>query len=450
MREWRPNDGPQTDFLAAPEREVLYGGAAGGGKSDGLLVAAVTYSKSPYMRSIIFRRTFTEMKDLMRRSLFIYPSLGGRFRESTKEWFFPNGGIMEFGYLDKPKDTAKYQGRAFTFIGWDELTHWATDSEYTYLLTRLRATKQARKEIRLMCRATTNPGGKGHHWVKKRFAIGDDGGATREFDPKGWWWRRFIPARISDNPYLAGTDYEDNLNAQAEHVIKMLKEGRWDIFEGAMFTEWDFRVHTCDPFPLDGATLWRGADDGFNAPACVLWFAKKDNRIYVVGELYQNQLTAPMLAEKVLARDKMLPVGTRDTGGPVPEIVYNTEVLLGTIDSAAFNEHGEGPTKGTGRAQQMNQLGCKWRPSPKGPNSRVAGCHLVHQLLQKRLPDGLPGIQIFRNCRNLIRTLPALPIDGNNMEDVDTDAEDHAYDALRYGLQHRITLVKQRKLGGAG
>lgn len=447
---WEPNPGPQLDFLESRAREILYGGAAGGGKTDALLIDAVRDRESEFMRSIIFRKTFPEMKDLIRRSMELYPSMNARYRSSTREWFFPEGGIVEFGYLDQHKDKFKYSGRAFTYIGWDELTRWKDDTHYKFLYSRLRASAKAlaQKDSRgdprltLRIRATTNPGGDGHFWVKEHFQIQDDGAPTRFRTKHGIV--RFMPAKISDNPILAETDYEDTLDMLPEHLRRMLKEGRWDILEGMAFSEWDRRIHVVEPFALPAtAKWWRGCDDGYNAPACVLWFALFDRRVYIVAELYRNQLVAEELAEVVMKRDLSIPVDYGDD-----DVRPLDRELDGIIDSAAFADHGIRRMRGGSRAKIMNELGCEWKPSHKGANSRVQGAALVHSMLKGRLADGLPKLQIFSNCKNLIRTLPALPIDELDPEDVDTTAEDHAYDALRYGLQGVPEAVKTRRLKG--
>lgn len=447
---WRPNPGPQTRFLCNPEREVLYGGAAGAGKSDGLLMSAVLDYKNRFHRGIIFRQSYPELKDLIRRSVEVYPYLGARYRSSTREWLFPSGAIVEFGYMEKKNDHLKYK-RAWNFIGFDELTHWPTNGKdadgipcntaYVYMLSRLRSV--AGTNLRLRVRSTTNPGGPGHEWVRARFRIPDDGTYSESFDRRTMTFRVFIPGRIADCPQLAGTSYELDLDALPEETRKMLKDGRWDVTAGAMFSEFDHRKHTCDAFALPyQIKLWRGSDDGFNAPACVLWFAEMDRRIYVVGELYRDKMTPEIMAEEVKRRDLLIPL--RDADKPP---VFNTNILRGAIDSSAFNESGMGPASGTGRGQKMNSLGCNWSPAQKGPGSRIAGANMIHSVL-KALPDGKPGLIIFKNCKNLIRTLPTLPRDEGNVEDVDTDSEDHAYDGLRYGLQYSERTVKQTKLSG--
>ncbi len=438
---WEPNKGKQHEFAACVDREVLYGGAAGGGKSDGLLLAAAMEYENKYHRAIIFRQSFPELKDLIRRSEELYPLLGGRYRSSSREWFFPSGAIIEFGYIEKKKDRFKYK-RAWNFIGWDELTHWYDDVVYVFLLGRLRAVTGSGLTLRV--RSTTNPGGPGHEWVRKRWNIPDDGDRSETWDDKTKTWRVFIPARISDNPYLSGTSYETDLDALSEDERRTLKDGRWDIVAGAMFSDFDSRRHTCEPFAIDPSwPIWRGGDDGFNAPACVLWFTKHDGRVYVIAELYRSGMTAEAMAEEIKRRDRMIPVKEHDA-----DARFNDRNLQGALDSSAFNETGIGNSNGTGRGQIMNNLGCQWLPAQKGPGSRKAGVSLIHSRLRP-LKDGKPGIVLFKNCKNLIRTLPTLPKSEADNEDVDEDApEDHPYDALRYGLQYKPNVITQRKLSG--
>jgi hypothetical protein len=301
------------------------------------------------------------------------------------------------------------------------------------MLTRLRAVEGS--GLRLEVRATCTPGGVGHGWVRSRWKIGNDGGASEVIDPQTGYRRKFIPARISDNSYLANTEYARQLEALPEATRKALLLGRWDVFEGAVFSEWDYNRHTCEPFTVPAAwEIWRGADDGYAAPACVLWFAHDatHDRIFVVAELYKSGLTPEAMADEVLGIDRSIPV---DLGGG--EVIANDEPLSGVIDSAAFADIGLGNEQGKGsRGHIMNSLGCRWSPSVKGAGSRVQGVSAVHQRLALK-DDGHGGLVIFRNCRNLIRTLPAMVYDKTNSEDIDANCEEHPVKALIYGTTRR-------------
>ena len=164
---FKPNDGPQTEFLAAPEIDVLYGGAAGGGKSYAMLVDPLRYAHRAAHRALILRRSMPELRELIDKSRELYPQAfkGCKFREVEKLWNFPSGAKVEFGFLERDADVYRYQGQAYSWIGFDEITHLPTEFAWNYLASRLRTTDS---EITPYLRCTANPGGVGAHWVKKR------------------------------------------------------------------------------------------------------------------------------------------------------------------------------------------------------------------------------------------------------------------------------------------
>jgi Terminase large subunit, T4likevirus-type, N-terminal len=423
---WRPNPGPQTEFLACPAREALFGGSVGGGKTDALLMCAASQSDNRNHRALILRRTFPMLRDLIERSHALFIPLGAEFNRQNSQWRFPSGAIIEFGFLDAAEDKYRYLGRQFSFIGWDELTSWPDDSAYIYLLSRLRAVEGS--GLRLEVRATCCPGGPGHSWVRSRFNIPNEGGASECRDVATGFRRVFVPARITDNPFLANTDYARQLEALPEASRKSLLLGRWDVFEGAIFSEWDPDTHICDPFPVpNGWKRWRACDDGYAAPACVLWLVHdKDvsDTIYIIKELYASGLTPKALASNVVLLD----------GG---------ERWGGVIDSSAFADTGMGA-----RGDVMNRLGCRWTPIEKFPGSRLAGLSAIHQRLARR-DDGSVGLKVFRGCcPNLVRTLPALTYSTRNPEEIDPSCEDHAVDCLRYALLFKPLEARRVRLGG--
>lgn len=243
---WQPHPGPQTEFMLASEFEVLYGGAAGGGKSDALVVdilglngtnlvtGELMHSIShPKYRGIILRQNYTDLKQIIDRCNELYPTIvpGTRYAKGDKQFIFPSGARIELGHVAEAGDELRYKSREFQYVGWEELTEHPSEDAYRYLMSRCRGPKELAKYIR----ATTNPDGPGHSWVKKRFRIPDSGAAVPAFgirykirDRVVVRARRFIPARVTDNPSM-DEGYEVNLHMMSEQEIKALYEGRWDI-----------------------------------------------------------------------------------------------------------------------------------------------------------------------------------------------------------------------------
>jgi len=436
---WQPTE-KQRVFLACPAREACYGGALGGGKTDCLLACAVSQITNPKHRAIFFRKSFPQLRSAIERSHELFRPLGGVYNVQTSQWMFQSGAKIEFAFLDSDSDKFRYLGRSFNTILWDELCEWPDDSAYIYLLSRLRTTKQS--DLRLEVRSSANPLGPGASWVRQRFNIPADGSASECIDPATGYRRVFFPARVDDNVHLAGSDYLRQLQALPSAQRKALRDGRWDCVTGAVFDEFSHDKHVCNAFPIP--VTWevlRACDDGFRAPACVLWLAHDrdySDTIYVVAELYATQQTPEMLAAAIRRIDFSLPI---DIGG---EVIENDCPLDGVIDSAAFCDSGMGS-----RADEMNRLGCRWKPAEKGWNSRLAGISAIHQRLATR-SDGTVGLKIFKNCVNLIRELPALTYDATNPEDIDQNcSSDHCFDCLRYGLTRKkweFRLVKVRGL----
>lgn len=227
--------GRQATALAITEPELLFGGAAGGGKSDFLLMAALQFADVPGYSALLLRRTFADLDkpdSLIPRSHEWLQPTGAKWNGSRHQWTFPSGATLSFGYLDTPNDIYQYQGAAFQFCGYDELTQF-TEPQYRYLFSRLRRPPGMNVPIRM--RAGSNPGGVGHRWVKERF-IGDH-------RAQGRW---FIPSRISDNPHLDLEAYRKAL-VQLDHITrKQLEDGDWDVIAGGLL----FKRHWFEPIDL--------------------------------------------------------------------------------------------------------------------------------------------------------------------------------------------------------
>lgn len=438
---WQPNPGKQAAFLACPVFEVMYGGAAGGGKSDALLMDATRQVAHPKYRAILFRNSYPDLEDLIQRAHDLYPSMGGKWQESKKRWVFPSGAQIRFRYIERDRDVRRYQGHAYAWIGWDELTHF-TEYQYKYMFSRCRT---AHEGLTCFVRASTNPGGPGHNWVKARF-IDAAPPLTEIVDPKTKKARVFVPARLSDNPPLARTDYGNNLDALNDADRAALKDGDWDAYVGKVFRltpgvhRWtwaQFNAHY--QLPAENRALprdwnrFRVMDWGYAKPFAIYWVAvDHDGRAIVYrewygvakddkGDIIANEgvrLEPKRVAEKVKAIE-----------------AHYGETVVGFADPACWakgqGDHGGGPSV----AEVMAGVGVTWG---KAKNDRISGKMALHQRLSFETGEGgavreWPGLVFLEgHCPHAVRTIPALEYDEHRVEDVNTDGEDHAYDAIRY------------------
>ena len=346
---FKPNDGPQTEFLASSEREVFYGGARGGGKSYAMLIDPLRYCHKQHHRGLLLRRSMPELRDLISHSQRLYTRAfpGAKWREQEKEWRFPSGARIEFGYAENLTDVLRYQGQSYTWIGIDELPQYPTPDIYNFLRSSLRSVDP---EIPVFMRATGNPGNVGSTWVKEMFVEPSEPNTpfTLEIEtPVGVKsiTRRFIPAKLQDNPYLMQTDdYMVMLSSLPEVQRKQFLEGDWEAFEGAAFPEFSKYVHVIEPFEIPHNWVkFRACDWGYASPACCLWIAIDfDNYLYVYRELYTQKVTADLFARKVL------------------ELEHGEYIKYGVLDSSTWARRGDA---GPSIAEAMINEGCSWRPS---------------------------------------------------------------------------------------
>ncbi len=300
---WEPTP-KQAEFLTADEDEVLLGGAAGGGKTDCLIVDAMGLQHKaiyqPEYRALLLRRSYPELKEVLDRTKVLYPDVvpGAVFNQKDSDWRFPSGARIEFSYLDNDTDVMKYQSRQFQWLGWEELAQWGSEFPYEYMLSRLRA--PVRFPIPLFVRSTCNPDGPGARWIAARFGINPDGSSSRvEMEVNGRIWRRrFIAARLEDNPHLAGTGYREKLMMLPEVTRRALLDGRWDeppiaaaIYANEMMQMADEgRIR---PLPYDPRlpvhTCW---DLGWNDAMTVIMVQKPlPNVLNVINYLEDSQKT---------------------------------------------------------------------------------------------------------------------------------------------------------------
>lgn len=456
---WQPQP-KQAAFMARPEYECLYGGAAGGGKSDALLAEALRQVHIPHYRAIIFRKTYPQLSELIDRSRAIYSPAFPRARYNQTEhcWTFPSGAKIYFGSMQYTKDRINYQGKRYDFIAFDELTHFTWD-EYSYMFSRNRPSGPG---TRVYMRASTNPGGIGHGWVKDRFItvappltpvvdayeVPDPSGKLIQLSRR----RIFVPSTVFDNQALLRNDpnYLANLAMLPEAERNALLYGSWDSFDGQVFREWrndpqhydDQRwTHVIDPFPIPKHwRIYRGFDFGYAKPFAVGWFAvDEDGRIYHIKEYYGCNGT-PNTGVKLNPVE--IAAGIREMEAEDP--VLKGKQIVGIADPSIFDEsRGES----VARMMQRSPNFIYWQG---GDNTRLAGKMQFHYRLAFD-SEGMPMFQVFNTCKHFIRTIPTLVYDESKVEDINTDQEDHIYDMCRYVMmEHPLSPranADTRKLG---
>ena len=435
---WKPHE-RQVEFMSRPGYEVLYGGAAGGGKSDALIMEALRQVDNPNYVAIIFRKTFPQCRELIRKSLKYYKRAypTARYNGTSHTWTFPSGATVMFGSMPNKDSYLQYQGHEYSFVGFDELTHFKRE-EYEYLISRNRSSD---KTIRCYIRATANPGGIGHGWVKDRFITAMPPNTTAETvltveAPSGEKierrsTKRFVPSSVFDNPTLRNTSYVTNLALLPEAEKKALLYGDWDSFTGQVFMEWKnnpdgykTRRHTHVIEPFDIPRHWRryrSFDFGYAKPFAVQWWAvDTDGRVYLYRQLYgctDTPNTGVKWEPTKIAKEIRRIEDTEERG--------NT--IIGIADPSIWDEsRGKDGTV----INMMEREGVFFS---KGKNDRISGKMQVHYRLAFD-DNGLPMMYVFNTCRAFIRTLPNLVYDSIHVEDIDTTQEDHDYDACRYFL----------------
>ena len=432
---WRPQP-KQAKFLARFEDEALYGGAAGGGKSDSLLAEALRQVHIPHYRAILFRKTYPQCSELIDRSRDIYPRVfpDARYNATAHCWVFGSGAKIYFGSMQRAADKLNYQGKRYDFIGFDELTHFTWD-EYSYLFSRNRPGGAG---TRCYIRATCNPGGVGHGWVKQRFIDGKEPLKTywEEYRVGGRALRRsrvFVPSTVFDNQILLDNNpnYLASLAGLPEAEKKALLYGDWDSFSGQVFVE--FRdnpqgyasrrwTHVIKPFTIPGHwRRYRSFDFGYTKPFSVGWWAvDAQGRAYRYRELYgcTNEPDTGLKWEPSQIARRIREIEDEFEKG-------NT--IYGVADPAIWDaSYGREASP----AQVMEKHGIYF---DKGDHARLAGKMQMHYRMAFD-GEGYPMLYVFDTCKDFIRTIPALVYDSTRVEDVDTAGEDHVYDETRYFL----------------
>ena len=472
---WAAQPGSQVAFLQCPFFEALLEGTRGGGKTDCLLMdfaQEVGKGHGQEWRGVLFRQSYPQLADVAAKSKRWFPRMFPRatFNESQMKWRFPEGEELMFRHMESPDDYWNYHGHAYPWIAFEELTTWPDDKCYKVMMACSRSTRAGMPR---KYRATTNPYGVGHNWVKTRFRLPVPprhiiGRVVEEIDVDG----KPLPPRIaihsdlSENKVLLAAEpgYVQKLRAAARNPqeLRAWLHGDWDIVAGGMFDDvWSPGHHVVPDIRADmipaGWRIDRSYDHGQSRPFSVGWWAQSNGEpirvgrhvlgavrgdVYRIAEWYGwcgspnegTRLTAVEIARGIREREQMLNLAGR--------------VKPGAADTAIFDDYEPGRSV----AGDMARLGVHWSRADKTAGSRKQGWQQVRQYMKDALPTGQgprerPGLFICQNCAQFLRTVPTLPRDEKDPDDVDTDAEDHIGDEVRYRLRaHNVVAASRRFL----
>ncbi len=465
---WQPQP-KQIEFMSRPEDEALYGGSAGGGKSDALVMEATRQVNVPHYKALILRKTYPQLTELIDKSLRYYSAAfpGARYNASEHTWRFSSGAKITFGSMQHSKDKLNYQGKAYDFIAFDELTHFTYD-EYIYLSSRNRPNGPG---TRCYIRATANPGGVGHGWVKDRFITSGKPMTTiwekvQVARPDGnletkYRSRIFVPSSVFDNKILLDNDpdYLIRLASMPEAERRALLYGDWDSYSGQFFAEWRDSpdptmcskvgitveqalvqrrfTHVIEPFDIPRHwTFMRSYDFGYNKPFAMNYYAcDPDGVIYMIAEYY-GCTGVPDEGVKWTPDEQFRRFREFEDAHP---LLHGRRFVDSVADPSIWDT-----SRGESVAETAQRHGIYFTP---GDNARINGWMQVRYRLQFD-SNGYPRLYVFDTCKAARRTMPLLLFSETHPEDCDTKMEDHLQDSLRYLCMSRpiapiITDVKK-------
>lgn len=462
---WQPQPGPQTHLMTCPVSEIFFGGARGGGKTDGVIGRWIQHANDYGSKAhgVIFRRRFKQLEEIVKRTQDLFPKLGGEYSTSLATWKFSNGATLKLRHLWDAQDCEEYQGHEYTFLAFEEITNWPTPDP----IDKLRATLRSKAGVPIQLLLTGNPGGPGHGWVKQRYVSPAPTGYKILSDPETGLQRVFIPSKLEDNPALMKTDptYELRLRQSGPPaLVKAWRFGDWDIVAGGFFDD-VFRGdrHVLRPFPIPREwQLVVSFDWGSSKPSSLGLFARVTNPTpadvkdlprnfprgslirfqewYTVRHDARTQEIRPNHGQRL--NNHELGVGIASRLRPL------RKPTVAVADPSIFTEQG-GPSiydQMREGARQENYVLTFY----EADNNRIAGWQTFRELLLESSKDApeRPGLWIFETCENWLRTVPILQSDDKRPDDVDTDSEDHAADDTRYALMARSRRVRVTKFTG--
>ena len=409
-------------------------GARGPGKTDAGIVWLLgppdknnkLYIDHPRYRALILRRDYDDLSDWIDRASYMYKRYGAKVVGQPTVIKWPSGAKFRLGHLKNRQSYEKYLGHEYQRILIEELTQISEEKHYDNIMGSCRSTIS---ELQPQVFNTTNPPGVGHLWVKNRFV--DPAPFNTIFTGEDGRGRIYIPGTVEDNPIWLEKnpgyiDYLESLKDKDPDLYRAWRHGDWDVMAGQYFKTFRRNTHVVPPFkPKDELPKFGGIDWGRAKPFCFLAGALekvtyidpetlneyKFNRIWIYRELYDVEKNPMQWSDEI------------------KKAVNLNQFERVSADPSIFHKKDDGSRS---ISDQFRENDVILLPAN---NDRVGGWEVVKNWLSPA-PDGLPYMMISESCNNLIRTLPAQIHDENNPEDLDTNAEDHSEDALRYLLVH--------------
>lgn len=432
-RVWTPHPGPQTELLMRIEDEILFGGARGGGKSDGGRVWLTDHIDNPQYRALIIRKNADDLSDWVDKARYWYEPMGATFAYKPAVITWPSGAVFKTGHLKDADAYTKYQGHEYQRMLIEEATQIPDEKRYIQLIGSCRSTVDGIKPEILL---TANPGNIGHQWVKARFI--DPAPPNTPFRDKNGRSFIFIPSTIDDNPTLTQKDpgyvrYLDSIKETDENLWRAWRYGDWSIFVGQVFNKFRVDTHVIPRMPISLKDCRKivGFDWGYNAPGAAVFIAVTPKNRWGVRhyiqyrEIYQNQNDPSQWAEQLA---QFMAVDGIDWM-VLPHDCYNQVHGLKSIEKE-FKE------------AMPNVKFIRGKTLSKGArHQRVAIMQQVLNVHENERGFGSPQFQMLQRCTESIRTLPNLVYDEKDIEDIDTDGEDHLYDACSLALMTEIGEV---------
>lgn len=446
---WSPQPGPQTALLQCPVFEVFYGGARGGGKTDGMIGDWLQHSSlyGEHAVGIFVRRNRTQLSEVIARTKQLFNKLGAKYNETKSEWLMQTGARLRFVYLERDSDAENYQGHNYTRVYIEEVTNFPAPGP----INKLRATLRGSAGVPVGMRLTGNPGGPGHNWVKARYIDPNPQGftvveetdsvelSTGEFVTVSLG-RVFIPSKIRDNPRLLDSQptYIIQLKQTgSEALVKAWLMGDWNMIQGAYFDDFspDRHVYSSSIILPAHWTRFRAFDWGSAKPFAVGWYAVADGKFggFPEGALlkykeFYGWNGTPNVGLKMNAISVGKAIRERD----IEDLKQGWNVSYGLADPSIFAEDG-----GPSIAESMLAGGCQWA---RADNKRIPGWNQIHA----RFQANPPMLYFSDACEHTIRCISSVQHDENKPEDLDTEGEDHIVDETRYACNSRPILAAEK------